>query len=145
MSGEPRQALFQMYIGFRNAGLFCGETHETGGIAVAFCFEGSAVAALPEADKSRHAPTAIGLLMGSEAVDDGALLLRFEQIRNFRGSPQEKGLIVEGAFFVSAEEKFAEIAELRLDFGLPRILAGSGADSNSGERGAEVGRVVRFQ
>src|SRR5437899_7275116 len=107
MVGGRRQALCRMYVGLRNAGLFCGETHEAGGIAVAFCFEGSAVAALPEADKSRHAPTAIGLLMGSEAVDDRALLLRLEQIPPFRATPQAPRLTLHAPPSVSAPATLA--------------------------------------
>src|SRR4029077_10053289 len=98
-----------MHIGFGHTGLFGSETHEAGGVAIAFRFEGRAIAALPRADQSRHAPPAIGLLLGGEAVDEGALLLGFEQIRDFGGSPREKDLVVEGALFVSAQEKFAKI------------------------------------
>src|SRR3954470_19557145 len=144
MSGEPGEALFQMHIRFGHSGLFDGETHEASGVAVTFCFERSIVAALPGADEGGHAPSTIGLLVSREAFDDGAWLLGFEQIGNFRGSPQEKSLIVQRAPFVAAEKKFAKIAEQRLEFCFLRVLAGSEADGNGGERGAEIWGVVGF-
>src|SRR5436853_444430 len=73
MSGEPGEAFFQMHVGIGDAGLFGGKAHEPRGVTIAFCFERSVIAALPRADESGHAPSAVGLLMGGEAIDYGAL------------------------------------------------------------------------
>ena len=143
MLHEPRQALADVRLGTRRAGLLQDERDQPGRKTVARDVQRRAVLALPRRERRRR-PSAVLLLPAERGVDDRLTRSGFEEPGQLARRPQRHQAIEQRFRFRPAPQVVAQRLHPILNIRARGVVARCCADRDRRERGAEVRRPVRF-